>query len=80
MRQNRKLKLQSIDISHNRLSDDAGVKLAKAFKNVKTMEHINLRDNALGVESSDAFTYLVKENRNITKCVLDLNVMKYTSV
>jgi Ran GTPase-activating protein (RanGAP) involved in mRNA processing and transport len=63
--ENKRLVLQSVDLSVNNICDEAGVRLAKCFKNLKTLNSINLKNNSLEWESSDAFLFLVKENHSI---------------
>jgi len=70
------LRLVHLDMSNNQLNDQSGVVLARALKNIKTMESVNLCNNLLAGESSDALLFLVKENRSITKCVADNNMIK----
>jgi Ran GTPase-activating protein (RanGAP) involved in mRNA processing and transport len=45
--ENKRLVLQSIDLSVNNICDNAGVRLAKCFKNLKTLNAINLKNNSL---------------------------------
>lgn len=47
------------------LQDIGGAMLADAIKCADTLEQINLRDNGLGAESSDAYLFLVKEKQNL---------------
>ena len=44
------------------------------------MESVNLSNNLLAGETSDALLFLVKENRNITKCVADNKMIKAHSL
>lgn len=78
--ENKRLALKHIDLSVNNICDEGGVKLAKCFKNLKNLESINLKNNSLEWESSDAYLYLVKENHTIFKCNLELNMIKYLQV
>ena len=50
--------------------------LAKGLKFVKTIESLNFRSNSLAQEAGDILLFMVKESRNITKCVLDINMVK----
>jgi Ran GTPase-activating protein (RanGAP) involved in mRNA processing and transport len=54
--------------------------LAKSFKNMKSLEHINLKDNSLGNEASEALLFLLKENTRITRCNVEHNMVKYTAL
>lgn len=75
-KENKRLGLKNIDLSSNQLCDQAGVQLAKCFKGLKSLESINLKNNNFEVETGDAFLYLVKENPNILKCNLEMNMIK----
>lgn len=61
------MQLKILDLSSNKISDEGGIYLANALKLVKPLEQINLRDNSLGIESGDAFVFLVKEKYNLWK-------------
>ena len=78
-REKSKIKLTHIDFSQNQLTDQAGVVLARSFKNMKTLDHINLKDNSLGNDASEALLFLLKENVNITRCNVEHNMVKYTA-
>lgn len=54
--------------------------LTRALKKIKTLESLNLSNNLLAGESSDALLFLVKENRSITKCLADNNMIKAHSL
>jgi hypothetical protein len=58
------------------LSDEACQILAKALHNKSTLECINLRGNAIDSFGAEALLILVRENRNISKINLDMNVLK----
>jgi hypothetical protein len=47
---------------------------------MRSLESLNVKDNALAGESSDALLFLVKENRNVTRCNVELNMIKYTAL
>jgi hypothetical protein len=76
-KENKRVGLRSIDFSCNNLCDKAGVLLARCFREMKSLERVNLKNNCLDQESGDAFLYLVKENPKIVKCKLELNMVKY---
>ena len=76
-RENKRLGLRSIDLSSNSLCDLAGVQLAKCFKGLKHLETLNLKNNCFEQEAGDAFLYLVKENPQISKCNLEMNMVKF---
>lgn len=76
-RDNKRIALRQIDFSSNNLCDQSGVILAKCFRGLKCLEKINLKNNCLEQEAGDAFLYLVKENPQITKCKLGLNMIRY---
>ena len=44
------------------------------------MENLNLCNNLLAGESGDAPLFLVKENRSITKCTAENNMIKFNSL
>lgn len=69
--------MTQIDFSCNNLCDQSGVVLAKCFKGLKHLEKLNLKNNCFEQDSGDAFLYLVKENPQITKCKLGLNMVRY---
>ena len=50
--------------------------LAKGLKFVKTIETLNFKGNSLANESGDILLFMVKENRNISRCTLDINMIK----
>jgi len=78
--ENPKLVIRNLDFGSNQLCDKTGYELARCFKALRTLESISLKDNNLANESSDALLYLVKENTNICKCNLELNLIKYISL
>ena len=47
----------------------------KGFKFIPTIETLNFRVNSLGQEAGDVLLFMTKENHNIRKCVLDLNMV-----
>ena len=74
--ENNRLSLRHIDFSYNQICDQAGFLLSKGLKFVKTLESLNFKSNSLAQEAGDIILFMVKENRNITKCVLDINMIK----
>jgi Ran GTPase-activating protein (RanGAP) involved in mRNA processing and transport len=59
---NKRIALRHIDFSSNSLCDEAGAQLAKCFKEMRSLETINLKNNCLENQSGDALLFLVKEN------------------
>ena len=74
--ENPKLALRHVDFSYNQIDDQAGFLLAKGLKFVKSIESLNFRSNSLSQEAGDIILFMVKENRNITLCNLDVNMIK----
>jgi len=56
------------------------VSLGRCLKGIRSLQHINLKDNSLAAESSDAILFLLKENCNIVHCNVKLNMFKYTAL
>ena len=54
--------------------------LGRCLKGIRSLQHINLKDNSLAAESSDAILFLLKENCNIVHCNVKLNMFKYTAL
>jgi hypothetical protein len=76
-KENKRLALRTIDLSSNSLCDQAGVQLAKCFKGLRHLETLNFKNNCFEQEAGDAFLYLVKENHQISKCNLEMNMVKF---
>lgn len=74
---NKRLVLRHVDLSSNSLCDEAGIQLAKCFKELKFLETINLKNNCLGEQAGEALLYLVKEMPQITRCNVELNMTKF---
>lgn len=58
------------------MSDEACQILAKALQNKKSIECLNLKGNAIDSFGAEALLVLVRENRNISKINLDMNVLR----
>jgi hypothetical protein len=39
-----------------------------------------MRDNNLGIESGDAFLFLIQQKKNLWKLQLDMNMIKYVTL
>ena len=74
--QNNKLALRNVDFSQNQLCDQGGYLLCKGLKFLKNLESCNFRGNTLAEESGDILSLLVKENRNLLRVNLELNLIK----
>lgn len=77
---NKEMSLKILDISSNEIDDAGGVQFSQALKQLHCLEQLNIKDNLLGTDSSDAFLFLVKEKRNLWKCNLDMNMIKYANL
>ena len=74
--QNSKLGIKSLDFSQNQMCDQAGYLLCKGLKFIKGLESLNLRANTLGEESAEIISLLVRENSNLTKVNIELNLVR----
>ena len=74
--QNNSLALRHVDFSQNQLCDQGGYLLCKGLKFVNSLESLSFRSNTLAEESGDILSLLVKENRNLHKVNVELNLVK----
>ena len=72
--------MRVIDLSQNKLSEQAGIDFAQASKRLEALEEVHLRDNMFGQEAGEAWLMAVKEKRNLYKVCLEMNMIKYVTL
>ena len=65
--ENKLLKVKTLDLSSNKLSDACGVQLAGALQNVPTLEQLFLRDNDLSNDTGDALFFLAQAQKKLCR-------------
>lgn len=65
------LPLVRLDLSHTYLSDESCVLLVKLLRQLKTVELVNLKGNAIDSQGAEEILGLARECTNITKVNLD---------
>ena len=65
--ENKLLKIKTLDLSSNKLSDTCGVQLAGALQNLPTLEQLFLRDNDLSNEAGDALFFLAQSQKKLCR-------------
>ena len=65
--ENKLIKINTLDLSSNKISDACGVQLAGALHNVLTLEQLFLRDNDRSNEAGDAFFFLAQSQKKLCR-------------